>query len=339
MRRWPIWPRRLPVIPEANVAGDWTALVAQMTAGLQYGAQAALNDIADVQRTVAHRGNARMAMVSSEKDRQELMPSITKLVSLLSAEGTPTRVTYSKRPFIWDRARSRYSGTEKPTYVGLINPNTRNGVFVNSTPCADYTETDPERLLDFLSAKLYGGGGAHSMFMKTWSAGLAYSNGLRSSETNGRLNYYAERCPDLATTMRFVVDQLRQAPYSPPLAEYAVAQAFDVCRGSNAYVSRAMAMASNLTDGITPDRVTAFRERILELRGMPDLYDRLYRRMENVYARVLIGYGPKTVDRSQSSYFIIGPEAQFASLGEYIGSLGGMQPVCRLYPRDYWLAD
>jgi hypothetical protein len=329
----------LPLIPEANAADDWTALLTQMMAGLQYGAQAALNDLADVQKTVAHRGNARMAMVSSQNDRQELMPSITKLVSLLSAEGTPARVTYTRRPFIWDRARSRYPGTEKPSYVGLINPNTRNGVFVNSTPCADYTETDPELLLDFLAAKLYGGGGAHSMFMKTWSAGLAYSNGLRSSETIGRLNYYAERCPDLATTMRFVVDQLRQAPYSPPLAEYAVAQAFDICRGSNAYVSRAMAMASNLTDGIAPDKVAQFRQRILELRRTPDLYDRLSKRMENVYARVLIGYGPKTVDRSQSSYFIIGPEAQFVTLEEYLGSLGSLQPVCRLYPRDYWLAN
>lgn len=329
----------VPSTPEANAAADWTALVTQMTGGLQYGAQAALDDLAGLLRIIAHRGNARLAMVSNEADRATLTPSIAALVARLSTEGTPARVVYTKRPFIWDRARSRYPGLEKPAFVGLINPNTRNGVFVNSAPCADYTEVGQERLLDFLAAKLYGGHGAHSMFMKTWSAGLAYSNGLRSSEVNGRLTYYAERCPDLSTTMRFVVDQLRQAPYSPELGEYAVALAFDLSRGSNDYVSRGMAMAANLTDGVAPEKVEAFRKRILELRRMPDLYDRLQRRMENVYAQVLIGYGPKTVDRSRSSYFIIGPETQFASLDEYIGSLGGLQPVSRLYPRDFWLVD
>lgn len=329
----------MPQAPEVNAAADWTTLVTQMSAGLQYGAQSALDDLAGLQKIIAHRGNARLAMVSNAADRAALMPSIAVLIGHLSVEGSPARVSYAARPFIWDRARSRYPGLEKPAFVGLINPNTRNGVFINSAPCADYNETDQGRLLDFLAAKLYGGHGAHSMFMKTWSAGLAYSNGLRSSEVNGRLSYYAERCPDLSTTMRFVVDQLRQAPYAPDLGEYAVALAFDYSRGSNDYVSRGMAMAGNLTDGVTPARVEGFRKRILELRRMPDLYDRLSRRMENVYAQVLIGYGPKTVDRSASSYFVIGPESQFTSLDEYIGSLGGVQPVSRLYPRDFWLVD
>jgi hypothetical protein len=80
----------LPQSPEANAAGDWVSLVAQMTAGLQYGAQAALDDLAGLQKIIAHRGNARLAMVSNEADRAALMPSITALVSRLATEGSST---------------------------------------------------------------------------------------------------------------------------------------------------------------------------------------------------------------------------------------------------------
>jgi hypothetical protein len=83
--------------------------------------------------------------------------------------------------------------------------------------------------------------------MKTWGAGLAYSNGFRSSEASGYLTYYAERCPDLAATMGFVVGEMAAAPYNPDLAEYAVAQAFAYSRGANSYENRGEAMAAKVS--------------------------------------------------------------------------------------------
>ena len=176
------------------------------------------------------------------------------------------------------------------------------------------------------------------MFMKTWGAGLAYSNGVSSSLGLGRLSYYAERTPDLPQTMRFVVGEVQRADYDPALAEYAVAQAFGGTRAASAYESRGEAMAANLADGLTPDIVRRFHSQILELRRAPDLTAELFRRMPGVYAAVLPGLGVKPSDVPGGSYFVIGPEKQFTAWEEYLKSIEGPAArLHRLYPRDFWL--
>src|SRR5690606_32450865 len=132
----------------------------------------------------------------------------------------------SQTPIVKARLQQRAPEATMPIYVGLVNENARAGVLVNTADCASFAQFTPEGLIDFLAARLYGGGGARSMFTKAWSAGLAYSNGLRSRETTGRIVYYAERCPDLAQTMQFVVSELKKSPNDPALGDYAVAQAF-----------------------------------------------------------------------------------------------------------------
>jgi len=326
-------------VPEENAAGDWVYLASQMKNDLLFRPEKALDDLAQTLALLRHQKNARMFVVSNAADRRDLEGSMLELVSRLDSRGAPAVQKYGDRPVVLDRMKSRYPGLEKPVYVGLVNTNTRNGVFIYSSPCAGLSDTTEDKLLDFLAVKLYGGGGAHSMFMKTWSAGLAYSNGLRSSETTGRIDYYAERCPDLSVTMRFVVDELNKAPYDPKLAEYAVALAFAQNRGPNSYESRGEGMANNLADGITDEIVAQFRGNILKLRGKENLYDYLHQRMKDAYGRILIGYGGKLADNPVGSYFIIGPEAQFEKLESYIAAEEGPQTVYRIYPRDYWITN
>jgi len=226
-------------------------------------------------------------------------------------------------------------------HVGLVNESTRSGVHIHTANCASYAETEEEDLLRFLAARLYGGGGAHSMFMKTWSAGLAYSNGLRSNEDHGRLLYYAERCPDLAQTLQFVIEELRKAPHDPALADYAVAQAFAGIRAGASYEDRGESMAADLADALDPAVVAGFRSRILELRGRPDLYDQLHARMEEVYGTVLPGYGPTTEEAARdygANSFVIGPTRQLDSWETYLQNAEPGAALQRIYPRDFWLA-
>jgi hypothetical protein len=326
-------------VPDDNAVADWMYLVSQMKNDLLFRPEKVLADLNETLGLLRHQKNARMFIVSNAADRDALETAMIELVSGLESNGNPVAQVYPDRTIILDRMRSRYSGLEKPAYIGLVNTNTRNGVFIYSHPCAKLTDTDEDKLLDFLAVKLYGGGGAHSMFMKTWSAGLAYSNGLRSSETVGTIDYYAERCPDLSVTMRFVVDELKKALYDPSLAEYAVAQTFGINRGPNSYESRGESMANNLADGITPKLVTRFRNNILNLRQRDDLYEMLHDRMEDAYGRVLIGYGGNLSDYPRGNYFIIGPESQFEKLEKYIASSENPETVYRIYPRDYWIIN
>jgi len=329
----------LPNIPEENISSDWQYLCRQMKGDLLYGPQQTLHDIQQIITLLYRQSNARMFLVANQDDQDSLKSSVADFVSSLDdAEKLPLQ-QYDQRPFILERMRSRYAGLEKPTYVGLVNENTRNGVLIFSAGIINIEKFNEENLLDVLAASSYAGTGAHTMYMKTWSAGLAYSNGLRVNELSGRLGYYAERCPDIALTMRFVVDQLKKAPYDPTLREYAVAQVFNASRSSLDYVDRTTGMADNLADGNTPEVVANYRQAILDLRQKKNLYDLIYNRKEKVYGRVLIGYGEDLSKYADGNYFIVGPPAQFEKLDEYIGSTGGIQTTYRLYPRDFWITD
>jgi hypothetical protein len=323
-------------IPDASLAIDWRYLCLQMDSDLKVPPEKTLADLKHVMDLIRRKDNVRAFAVGNPAAQKALNSGLAKIVSRLSSVPSQRQV-YSSTPRIIARLQERTPGLARPIFVGLINDNTRSGLIINSVPCTSYLDQDPEKVLRFLSAKLYGGGGAHSMFMKTWNAGLAYSNGLRSNESTGRLNYYGERCPDLAQTVQFVVNELRNAARDPSLAEYAVAQTFAAFRSGSRYEARGEAMAADFADGVAPDVVRRFRKRILELRKMPDLYDKLYSRMESTYGEVLPGYGPRLATVNDGVYFIIGPEAQFQSYERYIKGVEGDCTVYRLYPRDYWI--
>ena len=63
-------------------------------------------------------------------------------------------------------------------------------------------------------------------------AGLAYSNGLRSSVSQGRVGYYVERNPELPQTVRFVVGVIKDGQPDRALGEAVMAQAFGESRAS-----------------------------------------------------------------------------------------------------------
>ena len=223
--------------------------------------------------------------------------------------------------------------------MGLINPNTQGGVFLNSAPSVSYLEPDNrEAILDYLASRLYAGGGAHGIFIKTWGAGLAYSNGFRGSPATGRMGYYAERTPELPQTLTFVINELKKAKPDPGLVEYAIAGAFGAFRSASPYEVRGESMANDIADGLTPDVIRRFRQSILALRKDPKLADELFKRMAAVYARILPGLGVKAGDVEGGIYYVIGPEKQLSAYEEYLKTVEGPGVrVHRIYPRDYWM--
>jgi hypothetical protein len=172
--------------------------------------------------------------------------------------------------------------------------------------------------------------------MKTWAAGLAYSNGIRPRPADGRLVYYAERSPRLSRTLRFVTDELRRAAVDARLGDYAVAQAFG-SRVPDSYEARALEHAEDLASGQTPELVRGFRERLLALRSRPDLARALFDRLEVVVGQVLPGYGPPAENVQGAVYLAIGPESQLADLEAYLHEVEHKDmAVVRIHPRDFW---
>ena len=333
--------RVLSDIPDASLATDWQFLCWQTARDASMDDNTALAQIRGVIEKLRHTDNVRAFMISSSVTKDALMPRLTGIIGKLDPKPS-VRQQYSTEPLVINRLRERAPDTGKPVYVGLVNENTRSGVFVNTADCARFAEHTPEGLIDFLAARLYGGGGAHSMFMKTWGAGLAYSNGLRSRESTGRIVYYAERCPDLTQTMQFVVGELKRAPHDPALGEYTIAQAFNANRAAMTYEVRGEAIARDLADNIPAQSVREFRQGILDLRKQPDFYDRVQGRMEAVYGLLLPDYGPtglESVNMSNAVNFVVGPEKQFESYERYLQSVEPGARLYRLYPRDYWMVS
>jgi hypothetical protein len=170
---------------------------------------------------------------------------------------------------------------------------------------------------------------------------LAYSNGVRANEGNGRLWYYAERSPDLAQTMDFVVKAVKAGPKDSSLGDYAVAQAFLASRAADDYNYRGEAMAENIVDGVGPETVKRYRSGLLELRKAPGFYDSLYTRKERVHGRVMPGYGnpaAQDIKDFDAVFFVIGPEKQLQTYEQYLQQAEGSDTkLYRLYPRDFWL--
>jgi Zn-dependent M16 (insulinase) family peptidase len=323
----------VPDLPDASLAGDWSYLCREMAKDLQVGAPAALKRLEAVRAAVVDASLARVVEVGSQANQDAFAGDLEALVSDLPAGRARMNPVKPAHP-LKDRLAARDPKAKSPTFVGLVVPSTSSGVFLNLAPNAYYTTTDDSHVLDYLAGNLYSGHGAHSMFMKTWAAGLAYSNGLRPNIGEASITYYAERCPLLPQTLRFVIDQLKKAKPDPNIARYAIAKAFD-SRVAIGFEARASAMASNLVDEVTPEVVRAFRTKVLEASKRPELATELFGRMESVYGKVLPGYGkldPKGV------YFVIGPDKQMAAYQDYLKSAVGKDAVLhRLYPRDFWL--
>lgn len=325
-------------IPDATLDKDWEYLCLEIRHDLLVPPAQALSELNAVRQSFLKTGGARMFMIGSASTHAALEPGVRDIVAGLQTAPFVS-AKYTSARLVESRVRERAGEKDAPVFVGLVNPNSQGGVFLNSAPSVSYDDADNrEMLLDYLASRLYAGGGGHGIFIKTWGAGLAYSNGFRGSPEQGRMGYYAERTPELPQTLRFVIDELKKAKPDPGLVEYAIAIAFGQFRSASGYESRGEAMAADIADGIPPETVRKFRQGLLSLRQMPNLSDELFKRMGAVYARILPGYGVKARDVEGGVFYVIGPEKQITAYEQYLKTVEGPDArVIRIYPRDYWL--
>jgi len=327
----------LSEIPDENLTDDWAYLLNQTKHDIAVKPETAIEDMKSILALISKADNARLFMISNSADKAAVMDKINIFVRKLDAQSKSTRVVYNDTPRVVNRLKSRVGDIDKPVYVGMVNPNTRNGVMVFTARNSEVMDMSDDAILNCLASKLYGGGGGHGLFMRTWGAGLAYSNGYGFGSRSGNASYYAERCPDIAETMRFVVSVLEDANEDPRLAEYSIAQIFGISRAPSRYETRGESMAADLADGFGPEREKEYRLKILQQMKRQDLYKDLFKRMDTVYGPVLIGYGNPLSESREGNFFIIGPDEQFESLENYIKSVEEPQTVYKLYPRDFWL--
>ena len=243
-----------------------------------------------------------------------------------------------RRGLVLDRLRQRYPGLTRPTHVALVDEDRKTGAVVVTAPAAHYADHRRENLLDTLALGVLAGGGAHSLFLRTVSAGLAYSNGLGQYNDVGLVSYSATKCPDPVQTLRFVDDIAASFELNDPLQlEYSLAGAFGDYRANQGFSARGGALADDLESGARPETVRAFKTALLRVARESGTLAAVRARLLPALGRVLVGLpGGKVSASPEAAAFFIGPEELIRRYEGFVRERGEAARVIRLYPRDFW---
>ena len=323
-------------MPDATLARDFADLANTIREDLLTPPADVLARLDALRKRLLRTGAARMFVAGPQEMTTILSPRIESIAARLENASAPP-IWHGGEGLIDARLREREPNAQ-PVHVGLFAPNKQGGVIMTSVPSAQYSDfSDRDLQIDFLTARLYGGGAPHSAFAKTVGAGLAYSNGIRGTVSSGRVGYYAERTPELPQTVRFVVDLVKEGKPDPWYTEYVMALAFQESRAAATYEGRAEAIAADLADGQTPDQVRRFRQSLLTLRKDRNLAKKMFERRDRVYAAIVPGFDAKARPVPGTISFAIGPDKQLDAWNAYLASSNGGARLYKLYARDFWM--
>ena len=338
-------------VPDASFARDWAALCAELIADVVDSPEVVLSELGELLRFVRRRSRARAYLASGPDQQSQLCAALRALVARLPADATPMEHGASVSAVASRRAAARGAVVQScgpPPCVAIVLPRLSVGGVVCMAACASTHSSDDDRLLDALAAQTVAGGGAHSLFMRLWSSGVAYSCGVSVALTDGRIRFYADTCPDVAKCILAAVTEVAQdarVPAEPGRADYAIAQCFTSRAGTSTPEARTEAAASDEADGRGADRVRALRSALCRLRSRVALGEELHSRTPRVLGALLPGVlsqswtpvvGWSGLQSAPGvTLVVVGPEAQAAGVEAMLGGQAG--PLLRLYERDFWV--
>jgi hypothetical protein len=281
------------------------------------------------------RAGARAHVTGSPANVERSLRDVDALLAQLpvgKASRPPRRTS-----LVLDRLRERFPGLSRPTYVALVNDNGKTGSISVSAPAASYRSLGRDDLLDTLALGVLSGGGGHSLYMRTWNAGLAYGNGMSQGPGIFQTRYYADKCPDPSQTLRFVAGVAASFKLDDPFyLEYSLADDFSDYRAGQDFTSRGSALADDLELGNRPEVVRAFKTALLKLARQPGTLEAVRARFLPAVGRLLIGVPGGRVSGPDSASFFVGPESLIQRYEDLVKQTGEAQRVIRLYPRDFW---
>ncbi|KAJ9455488.1 hypothetical protein DIPPA_10932 [Diplonema papillatum] len=235
--------------------------------------------------------------------------------------------------------RSDNAAEPHPVHISLNNPECSLGVAVHSTripgvldavPATPEARTEAASLV--LACMAWCGGGGHTPFVKAWNSGLAYSSGVGQQPAAGRASFYADHCPNVRRTLEFARDLLRDPAPVDGLLQYALCQAF-TSRSGQRYGIRVETLAAELADGVTPAKVRAYRQLLLDAVSgqsvtVPDV---LRLTKEQLIHLVSNATPPLSLEPHR---FVTGSCEQ---IDHYRSYLAPGTPIADLHPADLWV--
>lgn len=127
-------------IPDTSLNMDWIFLCKTIQHDLAQTPAQTLNELNSLRQGLLKNDNVRFFLIGSESTQQKIKESISKM--LVGFERQPVlKQTYSTAKMIDERVKARLHTNETPVFAGLINADSPTGVFINSAPLVNYTDT------------------------------------------------------------------------------------------------------------------------------------------------------------------------------------------------------
>ncbi len=323
----------IPSLPPDSWRKDSEMLIATIGEELSVSPEKAVRDLKELMNGLRNRHTVRAVVAGHTGSVRESSEAVLDLLDRYDTK----KITMNARdpaPLVWSNIERRLGPVEERRFVALVNPDSTTGVHMNRAKIHNIHTFTDEDIYRTLASKLLGGSGPRSLFMQTWRAGLAYSNGFNASLEAGVVNYYAERCPDLSQTMAFVRDTLSETPRDPELLK-GVLPSFFYTIEAGGFVERAQTMAGLLVDGSTPGLYRKFRKRVLDLSGRDDFREKTFSYINDWAALVVPGLRPETP--FGGTVYLIANDDQIERYEDYLRKNAGAPGIIRIYPRDYWI--
>jgi hypothetical protein len=323
------------MLPNERWREDLREIVRDMRSDLGVGSARVLEGFERLRRRVFVRRGAR-ARVTARRANAEAGAKLLDALLARLPEGAAT-VRAPRASWVQDRLKQRYGSIPRPVHVGFVRPEAKSGVYIQSADGPSYVSRSREDALDMLAVNIFSGAGPQTVFAKAVAAGIVYNAWIAAVMWQGRIWNYADRCPDLVHTVKFVSDiPASQSLDDPFLLDYALARSFGDFRGSDDFSARGAALAGNLADGVTPELVAGFKRLLLETAAQKDALARVRERVPDALGRVMIGYGRKGSASTGALGYVIGSEEILAAYEVFLKEQGEAERLIRLYPRDFW---
>jgi Zn-dependent M16 (insulinase) family peptidase len=338
------WERNLASFPESELADGFQQLTEEVLQDLGTGAAKAIEELKELQELVLNRRAIHIDLTVSESALDAIRPDLAKFIQSipihqLSAGVRSNDPDASAFPVMAKAEKRNHTSHEKanfPWYVGFVDKDGSSSNLVIYADLPGYSDLDRSSLIRMLASNIFSGSGPHSFYVKARETGLVYGNFFDSLPAQKILWFYADRSPDLPALIELVNAQAATVREinDPSVIDYALSQTFSFSRAMWSTSDRGSALASDIRDGIGPDKVRRFSEAILKLRNEPDLLAQLkHAGLDSICGILLQDKCKEKQKADHSIFFFVGPEKVSADVEKRLP----IPNLLRVYPSDYWI--
>jgi Zn-dependent M16 (insulinase) family peptidase len=332
------WKRNMNEFPDSELVPGLEKLASEIIDDLRKGPTTGVSELKQLQKAMFNRKSLRVNITLDKRSQVAVESAVTLFVRRTSATERDLSPLHSRTNAITEKLTKRYPSfsTQYPWYLALRHEEAGTGGAVFTAVSPGYGEVDRDSLIKFLASKRLSGAGPESLYMRTWEVGLAYNNGLISNPRSQLTTYYADRSPDLVNLVEFVnsiVGQLKSVQGGKEI-DYLLSQTFSVPRSMLTFSDRGVALARDIRDGASPDKIRRFSQAILDMRKDSELSDEVSKAEFTSICPVLLDFRCKAHQQAaRSIFFFVGPENLLAGVENRLR----IQNLAYVWPSDFWL--